>query len=304
MISAPMSSLAAPSPAPWLEPPRALFVTDLDGTLLDSSGSVAAGNLAALGRAEAAGVAVAIVTGRRRSTIGEIHGQLAPRRYRFSTSNGAVILGPDHASPEAVLALPWDGVEALARLPGVARARILCITLPPVRDRDAGMPVDLAVVEPSLDRWSLAPTAVEPEGWAPADRDEVRAHPLVHLAIWVASREEAERLEPAVREVYGAVACVHSVVFPRTRTGLCEVVPPGGKANALRHLAERLGVPLRSTGAVGDDMNDAAMLDAAAHRFAVGGSTLAQRRPDATRVAAADGGAVADAIDRFVEAIR
>jgi len=289
-----MTPLAAPSRQPWSEPPCGLFVTDLDGTLLDAEGRVPEANRAAVARAEAAGVAVAVVTGRRRSTIGEIHAQLSPCRYRFSTSNGAVVLAADHASPEAVRDLPWEGVLEVARLPVARAARVLCITLPPTPAPGEEMPVDLAILEPASDRWWLAPKMAEPDGWRPADRDAVRAQPLLHVAVWVETREEAERIEPAVRAIHGDRASVHSVTFPRTSTGLCEVVPRGGKGNAVQHLAQVLGVGPERTGAIGDDMNDGALLDAAAHRYAVGGSVLAARRSDA----------VADALDRFLETVR
>ena len=81
---------------------------------------------------------------------------------------------------------------------------------------------------------------------------------------------------------------------------MIEVVPRGGKAWALDYFAEKLGVPEGATAAVGDELNDAAMLDAAGHAFTVGGSVLARRRPGATEVCAAADGAVADALDDFL----
>ena len=88
---------------------------------------------------------------------------------------------------------------------------------------------------------------------------------------------------------------------PWGRGALVEVVPSGGKGLAVRTLAAELGVAPDALGAIGDELNDDDLLSAATHRFAVGGSVLAGHRADATVVAPARDGAVADALERFQE---
>ena len=87
---------------------RGLLVTDLDGTLIDAERRVPERNRAAIRRANEEGVAVAIVTGRRQSTIHPEHEKLAGLRYRVGASNGSVILGEDNLSIEQVRAMSWD----------------------------------------------------------------------------------------------------------------------------------------------------------------------------------------------------
>ena len=142
---------------------------------------------------------------------------------------------------------------------------------------------------------------LEPETWEPSSREEALEQSLVHLAFHLPTREDAAALEPALAAVVPEEVEVHAVIAPYSRGGLLEVVPRGGKAWTLRYFAETLGVPEGATAAVGDELNDAVMLDAAGHPYTVGGSILAEQRPAATEVGPAAGGAVADAIEDFLE---
>lgn len=280
-----------------MPPPHALFVTDLDGTLLAEDARMPPRNLEAMRRAHALGVALAVVTGRRRSTVLRETPRLEGLPCRIAASNGAVVLGEDHTTIEACLELDWAGAATLAGLPALAHARMHCITLPPA---DAGdEPPETFVLSPHERAWFHSHAPWKPETYLPAQPALARARPLLHVALVLATRDEAERAEPLVREAFGHTVAVHTVQVPYGEGALLEAVPRGGKGNAVRHLVARLGLRHEATGAIGDDMNDADLLDAVRHRYAVGGSLLAARRQDAVEVAPARAGAVADALERF-----
>ena len=282
-------------------PIRALLVTDLDGTLIELDGALPSRNLEAILRARERGMLVAIATGRRRSTFRRERDRLAPAAFRTSCSNGAVLLAEDNERVESFRAISWQGMEHLATLGATGGHHVVAITIP----RDATEPGEEA------DAWVLAQgggvfSARSP--WDPATHvartlEEAQSRALVHAALLLPSREEAERLEPAAREVFGAGHAVHVVRSPRGEGALLEIGVAGGKGAAVADLALALGLPHDAVAAIGDDMNDAAMFDIATHRYAVGGSVLAARRPDATEVCVASGGAVADALSRFLAEI-
>jgi len=280
---------------------RGLLVTDLDGTLIDAERRVPERNRAAIARANEEDVAVAIVTGRRQSTIHAEHPKLAGLSYRVAASNGSVVLGPDNLSIERVRSLRWDFIDALAEVADLAHAPIVCITAGTSPSIPPDSPPDCFVLEATSRRWTRTWKWSEPDSGQPSRREEAHEQSLVHVALHLPSRGEAEELEQAVAAQAPEEAEVHVVIAPYSQGGLVEIVPRGGKAWALGYFVETLGIPAGATAAVGDEINDAVMLDAAAHAFTVGGSILAERRPEADEVSTAADGAVADAIEAFLD---
>lgn len=279
---------------------RGLLVTDLDGTLIDAERRVPERNREAIARANAEGVAVAIVTGRRQSTIHPEHAKLTGLTYRVAASNGAVVLGPDNRSIEFVRPMDWDFIDELAESRDLREAPVVCITTgeQPALPPDAQP--DCFVLEGMSRRWTRTWRWSDPEAWEPSSRAEAHVQRLVHVALHLRSRERAQELEPVVAALAPEDTEVHVVTAPYSEGGLVEVVPRGGKAWALTYFAESLGLPREATAAVGDELNDAVMLDAAGHAFTVGGSVLARSRPAATEVSEAAAGSVADALDEFL----
>jgi HAD superfamily hydrolase (TIGR01484 family) len=274
---------------------HALFVTDLDGTLVRfEDGSLPEAHRDAIARATDAGIAVAIATGRRRDSWRSDRHRLAGLRLRVSLSNGAVLLGEDNDAPLSVHGFEWEGALRLARTTGAGVHRLLAVTAP-----DAKAAHDCYVLHAD-GRVFEAPTPWREATHRAVTLDAALARPLVHAALHVATREQAEEIEHEARAIFaGQEVETHVVRSPGGGGALLEIVVAGGKGRAVRDLASELGIPLERTGAIGDDMNDGRLLDAAAHRYAVGGSVLAARRPDAIEVLKCDEGAVADALERF-----
>jgi HAD superfamily hydrolase (TIGR01484 family) len=273
---------------------RGLFVTDLDGTLIEWQGGMAERNVRLLRRAIEQDVVVAVVTGRRRSTVFRDLTELEGLPFRTSCSNGAVLLGPDHVTVERVHELAWTGVLDLARRADASARALIGITLPD----DLAEPD--ALIRTPDGTWAEAVAPWDPATHVVLEERVAIARRLVHAALHCATREDAERLEALARECCGPEVDVHAVKSPRGGGALAEVVVPGGKGRTVRDLVSSLGIPEGATGAIGDDMNDGSLLDAARHRYAVGGSILASRRPDVTEVAPAERAAVADALERFL----
>ena len=275
----------------------ALFVTDLDGTLLDSRREFPEANLRAMREASEQGIALAVATGRRLASFREVSGELSGLLSFASLSNGAVLVGSDGLTPTAVHALPWEGALELevVRAPGV----IALLAVPAPAGPFEALP-DIYVFRGG--RAFGAKTAWDPSTHAEVSRASAMARPLVHVALHVAQRETAEALEDTARQAFaGHAVDIHTVMSPVGRGALLEVVVEGGKARAVRDVAALLSISPDRIGVLGDEMNDERMFEAADHRFAVGGSVLARRRPDAVEVATADDGAVADALRRFMQ---
>lgn len=278
---------------------RGLFVTDLDGTLLSfETRELPPRSRDAMARASEEGVALAIATGRRRGSYRADKHRLEGLSYRVSLSNGAVLLSPDNDSPSAVHDFSWEGALKLAALDRPGVHGLIAIAAPGAEHEP-----DCYVLRPD-GRVLAAPAPWDERTHRPVGLEEPTSRPLVHAALHVVSRELAEELEPEAHAIFaGAPVEVHSVRSPGGGGALLEIVTEGGKGRAVRDLARELGVPFERTAAIGDDMNDARLLDAAAHRFAVGGSVLAARRPDAREVRTAEEGAVADALEFFVASL-
>ncbi|MET8856044.1 HAD hydrolase family protein [Streptomyces sp. NPDC004579] len=227
-----------------------LVCTDLDGTLLDSSGAIRERTLGTLAEAERAGIAVVGVTGRPvRDTLdlARRHGLTGP----VVCSNGAVTVdaesgrlldcrgfGPGDAA--GILRAVRDAV------PGVALGV----------DSVSGLRLETAFVRRVPNTWRhVALDGVS----APADADPVvkilAAHPMLLV----------DELAALIASVVGDRA-----VITRSTGDFLEMSAPGvDKGEALRTLAERSGLPLERTAAVGDMPNDIPMLRAAGLAAAV-----------------------------------
>ncbi|MFF3445537.1 HAD family hydrolase [Streptomyces sp. NPDC002667] len=227
-----------------------LVCTDLDGTLLDSAGAIRQRTLSTLAEAGRAEVAVVGVTGRPvRDTL-----DLA-RRYGLTgpvvCSNGAV----------TVDAVSGRLLDCRGFRPGDT-ARILRAV------RDAVPGVALGVDSVSGLRLEASFVRLVPNDWrhtalegvsAPGDGDPVvkilAAHPML--------------LVDELAAVIGSVVDGGEVIT-RSTGDFLELSAPGvDKGAALRSLAERSGLPLEHTAAVGDMPNDIPMLRAAGLAAAV-----------------------------------
>ena len=276
---------------------------DLDGTLLDSRGASSPENHEAMRRATDDGIALAIVTGRRRSTFRAERDRFTDFPFRASVSNGAVLLAPDNETIERVHPLEWEPVlELFHTISRTVASRCLAVTVPgegATHEQD----VPDALIITSTGGYYYAPSPCEPELQEAREENELArssalSRTLVHAALHVPDEANAVDIV-RLGESFCPGAAVYASRPPRTAGVLVHIGAGGGKALAVRDLAASLSVGCEAVGAIGDGINDVTLLKAAGRRYAIAGSELAVAFPSATRVSGQ--GAVAEALRSFAQ---
>jgi Cof subfamily protein (haloacid dehalogenase superfamily) len=241
-----------------MHPPVRLVAIDMDGTLLPTFGQVVSRrNAQALRAAQEAGITVAIATGRRVAYTSPLLESVGLRADTpLITSNGAVTrtLGG-----EAI-----DRCELDARV-----ARGLCQVLRPFGvlvftfDRVGGGDLvleDLSQLQGRLAQWVEANHAAI-EVVVPLERALEGENPIQGMVAGglhkMKQAEQALKASPWSREC----ECIRTE-YPARDLSILDLLPPGvSKGWALERLAARLGIDRKETMAIGDNWNDADMLD-------------------------------------------
>ena len=228
-----------------------LVATDLDGTIIRSDGTISERTSRALGAAEAAGLAVVLVTGRPPRWMGEIADATGHTGLAIC-SNGAILY--DLHTEQVVDSRPISPatmLEVAARLreefPGLLFAVEYGSTF---------------AHEPGYEHgWTIGGPEIRV---GPPERilDKPAAKLLARHPTW-----DPDDLLAAAAALLGPAATVtHS-----STSALLEISAPGvTKASALTELAGRLGVPAEDVIAFGDMPNDLPMLAWVGHAVAVG----------------------------------
>lgn len=265
-----------------------LLGSDLDGTLLQSDGTVAAETFAALRRAEAEGLDVIFITGRPPRWMNMIS-EMTGHQGKALTSNGAVML--DLKSLDIVWAELMDpaiGLEAANRLRSI--------------DPDISFAVELARPEKNFlvdgnyqPRWEVAvppPVASVEEMFETGAVVKLLARPSKNLIIGA-----DEFLAKSDAALDGIVDVTHSdltdVLIEMSRLGI-------NKGSGLAHAADSLGIVAKQVAAVGDMPNDIPMI-----KWAGRGAAVANAHDEVKAVAnehlpSNDEHAVAEFINRIL----
>ena len=274
---------------------------DLDGTLLDSRGTLWPEDHEAMRRAADDGVAVAIVTGRRRSTFRAERDRLTECVFRASVSNGAVLLAPDNETIERVHPLEWEPIlELLSTMSPNWAGRCLAVTVPDEGAMHEVDPPDALIITSGGDYY-YAPSLCEPELQEMREenaltRASALSSKLVHAALHVPDESSAGDIVRLAKALCPD-ATIYATRPPRAAGVLVDIVAGGGKALTVRDLAASLGVAPEAVGAIGDGVSDVSLLEAAAHRYAIEQSDLAAVFTSAVPVSGRS--AVAEALSRF-----
>ena len=259
-----------------------LVALDVDGTLKPRNGPVTTRVRVAIAAAGAAGVHVALATGRMfRSTLpfAEALGLRTP----IICNGGATIRDPASGAILYRQGIPLPLVRAVVV---AARARGLSVA--------AYLDDDLRVERVSADS-PFAGYVARAGAQVVDDHLEHLAVEPCHLAV-VSDEARTRGLVRELQEEFGSTLAVTS-----GHPLLAEIDSPGvSKGAALAHLASLLGVPRTGVLAIGDDWNDIAMLDYAGLGIAMGDA-----QPEVLAVAdvvapSADEDGVAWALERFV----
>lgn len=248
-------------------PPRfELIVADLDGTLVQRDLTILPRDLEALRRARAAGADFTVATGRNVAAAAPYLRQ-AEVKLPVILFNGAVVFDPRR------------GEVLLERRIAPETARW---ALDLVREFDLEPQL---YVDPREEGFLVERLSPRVEEFAMKDRIAPRVVPELAARLGpgplkfllIGPREELLRYR---RTLERAGVPLTAVLSERT---FLELLSPGtSKGAALRWLCRRLGVPLERVLALGDNPNDAEMLEAAGLGLAVEGGDPALR-------AAADG---------------
>ena len=229
---------------------KKLFLSDLDGTLLNDQNVISPGTRKALEDFIAAGNVFAISTGRAMESVLHVVKELElsyPGMYILSY-NGALIYDCDAGKPLFRASIPFDAVQELLDMANARATHIQTYT-------------DRYIVAPTynehLDFYRIrvaTPVIIDPDIVS-----ELPEPPCKMLAIDHNDHTKLEQFRAAVHERFGdRFTTIYSNQY------LLEIVPAeAGKGNALVRLRDHLGVLPENTMAAGDAENDISMIRAA-----------------------------------------
>lgn len=243
-----------------------IIACDLDGTLIGWNHKINERDLEALRQARAAGIHVAICTGRNSRECAGITGVLEPDGLGVFV-NGAMICGMADGRAVHSTTLP-DGLanETVDFFGSRGHAVMGLVDEPATRMPEYFLtehaPPHQATVDWLAYNRVHARTVTEiPEAF--------RAR-VVRLGV-VVNVSQAAELHAVLHRRFGSRLATHSIYSPHYDCQIIEAFDPGvNKWSGLLLLAERMGVSPEHILAVGDDVNDLAMLRGAKLSFAMG----------------------------------
>jgi len=268
-----------------------LLVVDIDGTLLDPDGIIRPRTHAALRAAMDTGIVVALATARRYGITAPIADELG--------LNGPLILYDgaqikEHPSGRVLAALPLSGEIA----------RQVCMAMvrhgtQPIMQIDRGSEALLTGPAECDDEWV--------RGYLPRYQHEVRRLPYTELyaqdvdPLRVVAFAPSEPLH-AVREELRGLPC-QLAYLPMGSYGTAELGAQHAcatKGDAVRTLAEILGIALAETMVVGDGFNDLSMFAVAGLSVAMGQAPAAVAERATLRTARNSEDGLALAVERYL----
>ncbi|MEX1179083.1 MAG: HAD family hydrolase [Nitriliruptor sp.] len=238
----------------WSPPRPAYVVCDVDGTLVGPSAEATDEVVAAIDRAQAAGVRVGFATGRMRGAVEPLQRQLRAAGPHV-LHNGAEV----RADGRTIHAWTLDAVQIDAMLT-IAAARDDCyVEIYP----DDGFHVS-SWDERARAHWRIL--GQEPIGVLGAAA-ELDGAPVLKATFAVF---DPPAVEPLLASIEAAGLLAGAAGSPRTPqlTYVNATHPAADKGRALARAADHLGVPLTEVVAIGDAPNDLSM-------FAVAGTAIA-----------------------------
>lgn len=292
--------------------PLKLLAIDLDGTLLDSHGTVPPANAHALRRAQAAGVTVVLCTGRALvecQHVAEEIGLDGP----MVVSGGALVACPrtgatlerftlDHALAAEITAyLHSHGRPALVLKDHGATGYDYLVLPPPGRDARASLDAASA--------WWFEVLRVRVR-YGSDHRDDEHPHDTIRVGAYSAN-DEIDGLATALRERYAhrsALQHFRGATLPASarERGIESVHivelfhARADKWLAIERLAARLEISPAHIAAVGDQLNDLTMITQAGVGIAMANAAPAVLAAAARRTTGHDDAGVALAVDQLL----
>ena len=275
-------------------PPRMpirLIALDLDGTALDSHAALRPAVAQAVARAGERGIRVVPCTGRRYRTALPVIEALA-LEGPVVVQNGVVVRDARSGETLERRALPHPLYDEVLRA-----------------YRDVGSPL-VYVDDPRTD-FFFEPVErahvfqgeyLRDHGAAGTQVADLALRPEVPVVMMscMADGEALALVHAKLREQLGARARTHQIRNKNYRGDILEVVSPeAGKWSGLRWVCERLGIDPADVLAIGDDANDAEMIEHAGIGVAMANAVEAAKRVADHVVPDNDADGAAVAIERF-----
>ncbi|MBT6277051.1 MAG: HAD family phosphatase [Chromatiales bacterium] len=266
--------------------PIRLLAIDIDGTLLGEDGNLPPENVEALEEAVAAGVTVALCTGRMLPNAELIADQLTIDPYVVAY-NGAKSVAPrgDGRTVIGEVTVPADRATAILR--ASADHRWLLNFYHDDKLYTEHHPRHEALVELYLTKGGYP--------YRHVSFDSLHGLSATKL-VAIAPRDEIDGIQAELEPLLGGLN------YLRSEPEYLEIMAPGvDKATALAQLSDRLGIPLQACAAFGDSGNDVGMLRAAGTGVAMGNANaLARASADMVMEETSGEGAVATFIRQHV----
>lgn len=282
-----------------------LLALDLDGTLLDSTGSIPERNREAIRAAEEAGVLVTIATGRRFRDARPLGLELelnAP----LVTHNGALLKFADSLETVSAKLLDPETTLEIVRVGKQYGGDALVSTDPHgngtmLYDRvsDDNIPLKKYL------RWSenLHGGAAGRDGVEHVTNleDVLDEHEVVHISFSGGCDAMSAMLSFLNSELGNSVTILPTI-YPHMDFTLIDILPPNTtKGTGLEKLAQIEGITAENVMAIGDNFNDLGMLEFAGTPVVMGNADAKLlERAEFYKTDTNNNGGVAAAIDRFI----
>lgn len=242
-----------------------LLALDIDGTITTSRHDVSARTIAAIRRAADAGLEVVLATGRRYSDALPVAAALGVTNPLVTTA-GALIKDPRTHRTQFCAGFASGVLADLLNLIDQAGHEAVVYT-------------DSFREGFDFHCRSFTGGSEGLRSYLSRNRSRARFAPQLHkhppedafAAFCMGAEDDMVQLEDAIRSAHGDTTSVHVIRSPRYRGYLCEIAPAGvTKWSGVLHLAAQLDITSSEICAVGDDLNDLPMIDAAGLGVAMG----------------------------------
>jgi Cof subfamily protein (haloacid dehalogenase superfamily) len=273
-----------------------LIAVDLDGTLLGRSQSIHPRDAEAIARARAAGIHIAIATGR---SAQESHVAITPLQLTGPGvfANGAMLADMPTSKTLRARTIPFDLTQRVTDFFGSRGHAVLTLIDDPATHLPIYFLTDHGPPHRATTEWLLLNKT-----HAEITRDVPPAfqHAICRLGIVVDVPAALEITTGLARHFTGE-ATWHSIYSPYFDCQVIELFAPDtSKWIGILEAAKQLAIPPTAIAAIGDDINDVSMLTSAAISFAMGNASPEIQR-HARRVTAAQSEAgVARAIEMLL----
>jgi Cof subfamily protein (haloacid dehalogenase superfamily) len=252
-----------------------LLVLDIDGTLVGLNDSITPVTLQALRRAQAAGIQLALCTGRRYSRAFPL-AQRLNTELPIVTASGALIKDPrDHRT---LFQARFDDQvlrEMLRFFDQYGHEPVLYTD-------SFGQGYDFHLASPHAISAELKEFLIKNHESIRIEPDLIRTPPVDVFAGFVMGPEPAmQALAAEIERRWPGQLYLHVIRSPRYRGYMCEIAPAGvSKWSGVQWIARGLEIPDIAICAVGDDVNDLPMIEGAGLGIAMGNA------PDHVKAAA------------------